>query len=157
MLGECDVVVADGFSGNIALKSIEGCGKLILSTLKKGIHLSVSSKIGYLFMRKAIKRMRAQLDFDKAGGALLLGLKKPVIKSHGSSKPETIAKLHCERGGAYTAASSFPPWRSFCPTWTLRCARYRLPKTLFLSAGKDRATAQDGSRVPHVAVIGRIM
>ena len=42
-------------------------------------------------MRKALNGMREQLDFDKTGGALLLGLKKPVIKSHGSSKPETIA------------------------------------------------------------------
>ncbi len=101
MLGECDVVVADGFSGNIALKSIEGCGKLILSTLKREFTSSVSSKIGYLFIRKAIKRMRAQLDFDKAGGALLLGLKKPVIKSHGSSKPETIANSIANAAGIY--------------------------------------------------------
>ncbi|MDE7265183.1 MAG: phosphate acyltransferase PlsX [Clostridia bacterium] len=91
MLGDFDVVVADGFSGNVALKSMEGCGKLILGVMKKEFSSSISSKIGYLFMRKAIKRMRGQLDFDKVGGALLLGLKKPVIKSHGSSKPETIA------------------------------------------------------------------
>lgn len=91
MLGECDVVVSDGFSGNIALKSIEGCGKMMLGVMKKEFSSTLSSKIGYLFMRKAVKRMRAQLDFDKVGGALLLGLKKPVVKSHGSSKPETIA------------------------------------------------------------------
>ncbi len=88
---ECDVVVADGFSGNIALKSIEGCGKMVLSVMKKELSSSLSSKIGYLFIRKAIKRMRAQLDFDKFGGALLLGLKKVVVKTHGSSKPTTIA------------------------------------------------------------------
>lgn len=91
MIGECDVVVSDGFSGNIALKSIEGCGKMILSTLKSEIKSSFSSKIGYLFMKKSLNKMRAKLDFDKFGGALLLGLKKPVVKSHGSSKPETIA------------------------------------------------------------------
>lgn len=90
MLGDCDVVVADGFSGNVALKSIESCAKMILGVMKKEFSSTLSSKIGYLFMRKAIKRMRAQLDFDKGGGALLLGLKKPVIKSHGSSKPVTI-------------------------------------------------------------------
>lgn len=90
MLGECDVVVSDGFSGNIALKSIEGCGKMILNVLKAEFSSTASSKIGYLFARGAIKRMRAKLDFDKVGGALLLGLKKPVIKSHGSSKPATI-------------------------------------------------------------------
>ena len=91
MLGECDVAVADGFSGNIALKSIEGCGKMILGVMKKELSATTRSKIGYLFAKKAIKNMRGQLDFDKFGGALLLGLKKVVIKSHGSSKPQTIA------------------------------------------------------------------
>ncbi|MDE6441237.1 MAG: phosphate acyltransferase PlsX [Clostridia bacterium] len=101
MLGECDVVVADGFSGNIALKSMEGCGKLVLGVLKSEIKSSLSSKIGYLFMRKALKRMRAKLDFDKYGGALLLGLKKPVIKSHGSSKPESVANSIANAASIY--------------------------------------------------------
>lgn len=91
MMSECDVVVADGFSGNVALKSMEGCGKLVLGVMKKEFSATLSSKIGYLFMRKAIKRMRGQLDFEKFGGALLLGLKKVVVKSHGSSKASTIA------------------------------------------------------------------
>ncbi len=91
MCGGCDIAVADGFSGNIALKSMEGCGKLVIGVMKKEFSATLSSKIGYLFMRKAIKRMRGQLDFDKYGGALLLGLKKVVVKSHGSSKPQTIA------------------------------------------------------------------
>ena len=90
MMGDIDVAVADGFSGNIALKSIEGCGKLVLGVMKKELSATVRSKIGYLFAKKAIKNMRGQLDFDKFGGALLLGLKKVVIKSHGSSKPQTI-------------------------------------------------------------------
>ena len=70
---------------------MEGCGKLVLGVMKKEFSATLSSKIGYLFMRKAIKRMRGQLDFDKYGGARLLGLKKVVVKSHGSSKPQTIA------------------------------------------------------------------
>ena len=90
MLGDCDVAVSDGFSGNIALKSMEGCGKLILSVLKKEATSSLSSKIGSLFLMKAFKRMRARLDFEAVGGALLLGVKKVVIKSHGSSKARTI-------------------------------------------------------------------
>ena len=76
MLGDCDVAVSDGFSGNIALKSMEGCGKLILSVLKKEATSSLSSKIGSLFLMKAFKRMRAQLDFEAVGGALLLGVKR---------------------------------------------------------------------------------
>lgn len=91
MMGDIDVAVADGFSGNIALKSIEGCGKLVLGVMKKELSSTLRSKIGYLFAKKAIGNMRSQLDFEKFGGALLLGLKKVVIKSHGSSKPGTIA------------------------------------------------------------------
>ena len=100
-IGECDVVVSDGFSGNIALKSIEGSGKLILGIMKKELSSSFKTKLGYLFIRKAIKRMRDQLDFDTVGGALLLGLKKPVIKSHGTSKPETIANAIANAAKTY--------------------------------------------------------
>jgi len=88
--GNVDVVIADGFSGNVALKSIEGCAKMILATMKKQFKSSPASLIGSLFMLGAIKRMKKGLDFDKYGGALLLGLKKVVIKSHGTSKPVTI-------------------------------------------------------------------
>lgn len=89
-LGGADVVVADGFAGNVALKSIEGCAKMILAEMKKQFTSSPSSLIGALFMHGAIKRMKKRLDFNRFGGALLLGLKKVVVKSHGSSKPETI-------------------------------------------------------------------
>ena len=102
MLGECDVVVSDGFSGNVALKSMEGSAKLVLGVMKKELSSSLSSKIGYLFMRKALKRMRAQLDFDKAGGALLLGLKKPVVKSHG---------FRYLKGLLWDFPHRSPPWR----------------------------------------------
>ncbi len=88
--GNVDVVIADGFSGNVALKSIEGCAKMILATMKKQFKSSPASLIGSLFILGAIKRMKKGLDFDKYGGALLLGLKKVVIKSHGTSKPVTI-------------------------------------------------------------------
>lgn len=91
MMGDVDVAVTDGFSGNIALKSIEGCGKLVLGVMRKELSSTLRSKIGYLFAKKAIKNMSGQLDFDKFGGALLLGLKKPVVKTHGSSKPQTIS------------------------------------------------------------------
>ncbi len=90
MMGDCDVVVSDGFSGNIALKSMEGCGKLVIDVMKKEFTKNLRSKLGYLGARGVVKRMRGQLDFNRFGGALLLGLKKVVVKSHGSSKPETI-------------------------------------------------------------------
>lgn len=88
--GDVDVVVSDGFAGNVALKSIEGCAKMILVTMKKQFKSSPASLMGALFARGAIKRMKKGLDFDKYGGALLLGLKKVVVKSHGSSKPTAI-------------------------------------------------------------------
>ena len=89
-LGAADVVVADGFAGNVALKSIEGCAKMILAEMKKQFTSSPAALMGALFMRGAIKRMKKDLDFDRYGGALLLGLKKVVVKSHGSSKPVAI-------------------------------------------------------------------
>lgn len=89
-LGDLDVIVCDGFSGNVAVKSIEGCAKMMLKLLKKNIKSSPVTMFGALFLRGAIKRMRDQLDFNKVGGALLLGVKKVVVKSHGSSTAETI-------------------------------------------------------------------
>lgn len=90
--GDVDVAVADGFSGNIALKSLEGCAKMILAVMKKQFTSSPLSLIGSLFMMGGIKRMKKQLDFERVGGALLLGLKKVVVKSHGSSKAITIER-----------------------------------------------------------------
>ncbi len=89
-MSDLDVVVSDGFSGNVALKSLEGSAKLVLSVFKNEIKNSFSAKIGALLMMKSIKRMFGKLDFEAVGGALLLGLKKAVVKSHGSSKARTI-------------------------------------------------------------------
>lgn len=90
--GDVDVVVADGFSGNVALKSLEGCAKMILAVMKKQFTSSPMSLLGSAFLMGGIKRMKKQLDFDRFGGALLLGLKKVVVKSHGSSKAITIER-----------------------------------------------------------------
>lgn len=93
MLGDADVVVCDGFSGNVAVKSIEGTAKMMLKVMKTKLTSSFSAKIGSLFLLKSIKSMATELDFEKMGGAVLLGLKKPVLKSHGSSKPAMIEKV----------------------------------------------------------------
>ena len=84
------VVVSDGFSGNIALKTMEGTAKMILKTMKKQLMADTRSKIGALLCKKAINRMRADLDFEAAGGAMLLGVKKVVVKNHGSSSAISI-------------------------------------------------------------------
>ncbi len=104
MYGDVDVVVSDGFSGNIALKSIEGCGKTVAAMLKKEFTASFSRKLSYLFARKSIKGLSRALDYSRFGGSVFVGLKKVVIKSHGSSKAFSIKMsvfqaLDAYRGG----------------------------------------------------------
>ncbi len=89
-LGGSDVVVADGFSGNIALKVSEGWGKMISASLKEMFTQSLLTKIGALFLMKQIKKFRKSMDYKEYGGAPLLGIQKPVIKAHGSSDAKAI-------------------------------------------------------------------
>ena len=84
-LGDCDVLVTDGFSGNILLKTTEGMGKLISNNLNAIFKASTISKIGALFVLKGIKKFKTKMDYKSVGGAPLLGVKAPVIKAHGSS------------------------------------------------------------------------
>lgn len=88
--GEYDVVVSDGFSGNVLLKSTEGSMKGLLTVLKKEIKSSFWSKIGALFMKKTFKNIKNTFDYSKYGGAVLLGCKKIIVKGHGSSKCDSI-------------------------------------------------------------------
>ena len=90
MSGDIDVFVTDGFAGNVLLKGVEGAASGILSTLKKEIKASFSAKIGYLFMRKAFKKLKTKLDINKHGGAPFLGCKKLVVKNHGSCGRQNI-------------------------------------------------------------------
>ncbi len=83
--GEYDVVVTDGFSGNIALKSMEGSVKGILKLLKKTINSSAKNKLGGLLLKGSLTSLKDKLDYTKQGGALFVGVAKPVIKAHGSS------------------------------------------------------------------------
>lgn len=84
--GEYDVVVSDGFSGNIAIKSIEGAVSMLLKLLKNGINKSFKRKMGGLLLKDMFKEMKLKLDYNNHGGALFLGVNKAVIKAHGSSK-----------------------------------------------------------------------
>ncbi len=85
MSGDYDVVVTDGFNGNVLLKSTEGAIMFAMKTLKKHIKASASAKFGYLFMGKAFKNIKQDLNYNNYGGSPFLGVKKLVIKSHGSS------------------------------------------------------------------------
>ena len=90
MYGDVDVAVADGFSGNIALKAIEGCGKTVAEMLKKEFTASFGRKLSYLVAKKPISGLSNALDYSRFGGSVFLGLKKVVVKSHGSSKAKSI-------------------------------------------------------------------
>ncbi len=90
MYGDADIVVSDGFSGNIALKSVEGCGKTVSAVLKSEFKRNFGSKMSYLFARKQINRLRDMLDYARLGGSPFLGLKKLVVKCHGASKANSI-------------------------------------------------------------------
>lgn len=85
LLGDADVVVSDGFSGNIMLKSTEGAAKGVGVLLKKMFLSSLSTKIGYLFSKKGVKKLKETLDPKKVGGALLIGVNGIVVKAHGNS------------------------------------------------------------------------
>ena len=83
--GIVDVVVTDGFSGNIALKTAEGVAELIVSFLQGSYKGSLISKIGYLLSKPALNRFKARIDPRKYNGAVLLGLNGIVVKSHGGT------------------------------------------------------------------------
>ena len=85
-MGAVDVVVCDGFAGNVLLKSIEGTAMFMGSLMKNKIFKrNFFSKIGYLFCRAGVKEVLKMLDYREIGGTQFLGIKKPVIKAHGSS------------------------------------------------------------------------
>ena len=85
-LGAVDVVVCDGFSGNVLLKSIEGTAMFMGSLMKHKIFMrNILSKIGYLLCKSGVDEVMGMLDYRTIGGTQFLGIKKPVIKAHGSS------------------------------------------------------------------------
>lgn len=85
-LGAVDVVVCDGFSGNVLLKTIEGTASFMGSLMKHKIFKrNIFSKIGYLFCKTGVDEVMKMLDYREIGGTQFLGIKKPVIKAHGSS------------------------------------------------------------------------
>ena len=88
--GDYDVLVCDGFTGNVLLKSTEGAVSLVMSELKSAFKSSIMSMIGAKLSMKAIKKIKNKLDYNKYGGSPFIGCSKTIIKSHGSSKEETI-------------------------------------------------------------------
>ncbi len=90
LMGEVDVVVTNGFAGNIAIKAIEGTVKAVLIMIKQGIYSTLKGKIGGMLLKNTFKKLKKKLDYNNHGGALFLGVNKAVIKAHGSSKRTSI-------------------------------------------------------------------
>ena len=84
------IVVSDGYSGNIALKSLEGTAKGMGRMLKQEIKASLGGKIGYLFMKKNLKRFDKRMDSSEVGGAMIFGIGRPVVKAHGNANSKTF-------------------------------------------------------------------
>ncbi|MFZ4846668.1 phosphate acyltransferase [Enterococcus sp. DIV1083b] len=90
--GAADVVVTDGFTGNAVLKSIEGTALNLMALLKQSILDSgAKGKLGALLLKDALRKVKNEMDYAKHGGAVLFGLKAPVIKTHGATGPEAVA------------------------------------------------------------------
>ncbi len=92
LAGTFDVIVADGFTGNVALKSIEGTGKFVIKRLKAAMEASLSNKIGMALLAKSLKSLAAEMSGDEYGGAILLGLRAPVVKGHGATSAQAVRK-----------------------------------------------------------------
>lgn len=90
MNGCCDVIVADGFSGNIFLKTVEGTGKLLLGSLKEMLKDGLTATIGKLLLKERLYQLKKRFDAAEYGGAPLIGISKPVIKAHGNSDSKAI-------------------------------------------------------------------
>jgi glycerol-3-phosphate acyltransferase PlsX len=89
--GDVDVVVTDGFSGNIALKSLEGTARFVTDLLRRAFTSSIRSKIGFLISRPATELLKHHLDPNNHNGAVFLGLNGLVVKSHGSATDKGVA------------------------------------------------------------------
>ena len=89
--GEVDVVVTDGFSGNIALKTAEGTARFVTDLLRRAFTSSLRSKAGFALSRPALNLLKVHLDPNNHNGAVFLGLNGLVVKSHGSANPKGVA------------------------------------------------------------------
>lgn len=102
--GACHVLVTDGFTGNILLKTVEGAGKLVMGRLKGMFYSSPLTKLSALIMKKHLAGFKHSFDATEHGGSPILGISKPVIKAHGSSNAKAFknairqAKIYAESG-----------------------------------------------------------
>ena len=104
-LGEADVVVSDGFSGNVLLKGIQGTALFMSGMLKDLFKKNIFTKLAAAMCMSGIKEFKSKLDYRQTGGTVLIGLTKPVIKAHGSS--DAVAIHSAIRQAAQAVSSGF--------------------------------------------------
>lgn len=103
LTGNCDVVVADGFAGNVVLKTCEGVSNAIFKLLKKEIYASFRTKLGGALLKPAFRNLSNTMDYNKKGGAVFLGVEKIVLKAHGSTKAEAFSNAVLQAEAMYKA------------------------------------------------------
>lgn len=86
MYGDVDVMVADGFTGNISMKSVEGCGKAVSTIMKREFKRNLWTMLCAVLSGGILKKIKKSMDYEACGGAMFLGLSKTVVKGHGNSK-----------------------------------------------------------------------
>lgn len=98
--GKCDVLVADGFTGNVILKLIEGMGSFFMKRMKRMLYANVCTKLSALVLKKELTQLKRDFDASEAGGSPFLGIQKPVIKAHGSADARAIMNA-CRQASNY--------------------------------------------------------
>ncbi len=88
--GDVNVVVTDGFTGNVTLKTIEGMGATVTKLLKEELTKNIFTKCVAMLLKPALKRFKKRMDYSEYGGALLLGIKKPMVKCHGTANSKIV-------------------------------------------------------------------
>ena len=101
--GGCDVLVCDGYTGNVMLKCIEGTASFIMSEFKSVFMRNLKTKISAMLVKKQIHALRAKLNPDAIGGTILLGISKPVLKAHGGSNAEAVRNAVLQAANAVQA------------------------------------------------------
>ena len=158
--GTVDVVVTEGFAGNIALKTAEGTARQMAEYLKGAMTRTLSARIGYLFARSAFRELRERMDTRKANGGVFLGLNGIVIKSHGSTDAEGFAAaiglghgvVRDELLAKITAALGVPASRPGRPSAELPRDHKAIghPRLRQRSAGADSHQQRPGAQGRHV-------
>ena len=122
MMGTADVIVTDGFTGNVMLKTMEGVGKFLLKSLKEMFLSSTKTKLAAGLVKGDLGQMKKLLDPSEVGGTPFLGIQKPVIKAHGGSNARAIENAVLRPRSMRKAVSSrtFRPTSNTCgssPAW----------------------------------------